>query len=222
MSKRTKERKIDNIGTVTKDIDDNLKSIIDARSYDRTLYLKRQELFKYKIQPYSRAQKLVIDGSIKQYYGTESYHSLRPFMTIATDGIKYVMDHGYSWFITDILAVIENPIEIKKLHSSIRKKALLDPHHCLNLYTQHTFLENLSEDKFLIITLNATDKNNIKMIIEDGDDQPLYIQKYDDINTNYDIPKNQINDAGNSIPDIPKNQLKMYWIDGVILLVDEY
>jgi len=119
-----------------------------------------------------------------QYYGTEQYHSLKPlFQTVVTDGVNYVMKHDYSWFVTDSIAVIENPEDIKKLS------------------------EYLSKDKFLTVTLNAIDKDKIKMIIEDGNGHVLYIQKYDCIIADHDIPE---------------NQLKMYWIDGVMLLVGEY
>ncbi len=118
-----------------------------------------------------------------QYYGTESYHSLKPFKTIATDGIIYIMNHGYSRFITDSLAVIE---------------------HQPNRKMRNYFSEG---EGFLSVTLDTTNKDDIKMIIEDGNGHILYIQKYDCIITDHNIPE---------------NQLKIYWIDGVMLLVGEY
>lgn len=45
---------------------------------------------------------------LDSFCGTQSYHSLKPlFKTVATDGVAYIMDNGYSWLVTDALAVIE-------------------------------------------------------------------------------------------------------------------
>lgn len=45
-----------------------------------------------------------LDGFI----GTECYYDVLGFNV--TDGVKYIMDNGYSWFVTDALAVIKcNP-----------------------------------------------------------------------------------------------------------------
>ena len=41
------------------------------------------------------------------YTGSEGYHKIQLYPNInLTDGIGYVMNNGYSWFITDMLAVI--------------------------------------------------------------------------------------------------------------------
>jgi len=122
------------------------------------------------------------------YYGTQEYHSLKPlFHTVATDGVKYVMDNGYSWFITDSVAVIETPKEIPKL------------------------AKHLAEDNFLSVVLDATDKDDIKMIIGDGNDNILYTQKYDFIIADYDLPN---------------DKLELFWVnDGsraVYMLTGEY
>jgi len=44
---------------------------------------------------------------LDQFYGTLNYYDLGLYQGIlVTDGIKYVMENGYSWFVTDALAVI--------------------------------------------------------------------------------------------------------------------
>jgi hypothetical protein len=47
---------------------------------------------------------------LAQYYGTEQYHRISPFKSLATDGVVYIMQNGYSWFVTDSLAVIEHKL----------------------------------------------------------------------------------------------------------------
>ena len=123
---------------------------------------------------------------IGQFYGTQEYHSLYLFRTVLTDGVQYVADNQYSWFVTDSLAVIEHPEEIKKLS------------------------KHLAKDNFLTVTLDATKKDDIKMIIGDGNNKVLYEQKYKSIIADYGLPE---------------NKLKFYWIEGnpaVFLLVGEY
>ncbi len=44
---------------------------------------------------------------IENFIGTENYYRIGFFKTVVTDGVKYVMNNGYSWLITDALAVIE-------------------------------------------------------------------------------------------------------------------
>ena len=43
---------------------------------------------------------------LDNYFSTETYH--RVFLnTIATDGVIYIMQNGYSWFVTDAISVIK-------------------------------------------------------------------------------------------------------------------
>jgi len=44
---------------------------------------------------------------IGYFSGTEQYHRLPFFETVATDGVIYLVDNGYSWFVTDAVAVAE-------------------------------------------------------------------------------------------------------------------
>jgi len=46
-------------------------------------------------------------NELGQYNGTEQYHRISLFNTKITDGVVYVMRNGYSWFVTDALAVVE-------------------------------------------------------------------------------------------------------------------
>ncbi len=48
---------------------------------------------------------------LDNFTGTEGYTNLWNFNL--TDGIAYVMKNGYSWFITDMLAVVRTKEEIK-------------------------------------------------------------------------------------------------------------
>ena len=44
---------------------------------------------------------------LNQFNGTEIYHKINLFsFANLTDGIIYIMENGYSWFVTDSLAVI--------------------------------------------------------------------------------------------------------------------
>jgi len=45
---------------------------------------------------------------LRQYYGTEKYYKLPICKSVYTDGIKYIMENGYSWFVTDSLIVAES------------------------------------------------------------------------------------------------------------------
>ncbi len=133
---------------------------------------------------------------IGHYHGTEQYHSLKPlFKTVVTDGVKYVMDNDYSWFVTDSIAVIEHSKSIKKLFNNLSQGNL-----------------------FLHITLDATDEDDIQMIIDDGDENILYIQNYPNIIADYSLPN---------------DKLELYWVKGshndsnqmegsVCMLVGEY
>ena len=50
---------------------------------------------------------------LDNFTGTEQYHKISLYPNVnLTDGIAYVMDNGYSWFITDMLAVVRTKEEI--------------------------------------------------------------------------------------------------------------
>jgi hypothetical protein len=88
---------------------------------------------------------------LNQYYGTQNYYSYLGIKL--TDGIAYIMRNGYSWFVTDAIAVIV-------AHPKIR--------------------QYLQEDTFLSIKLKLSkSKNSADMIIDDGNGNILYRQHYD-------------------------------------------
>ena len=62
---------------------------------------------------------------LRHFIGTEQYHKLPLFNTNLTDGVAYVMKNGYSWFITDSLAVIETKLKDEEF-LSVKLKLLKD------------------------------------------------------------------------------------------------
>jgi hypothetical protein len=45
-------------------------------------------------------------SEIEQFHGTQAYHECW-LGALATDGVKYVMDNGYSWLVTDAISIIK-------------------------------------------------------------------------------------------------------------------
>lgn len=48
---------------------------------------------------------------LEQFYGTTQYYNVMG--TRVTDGVKYVMDNGYSWLVTDALAVLRTHPKVR-------------------------------------------------------------------------------------------------------------
>jgi len=84
---------------------------------------------------------------LEQFRGTEHYYQAW-LSTLATDGIKYIMDNGYSWFVTDAISVIKTT-------------------------------QKLKNEEFLVIKLKLLKDGGAKMVIDDGNDNILYEQKYE-------------------------------------------
>ena len=62
-------------------------------------------------------------SELGNFTGTESYHKLSPlFKTPVTDGVIYIMENGYSFFVTDMLAVIETKLRDKSDFYAIKLK----------------------------------------------------------------------------------------------------
>jgi hypothetical protein len=79
------------------------------------------------------------------FTGTEQYHSMGPLFRniVVTDGVKYVMDNGYSWFVTDALAIVINKLKDQpflvvslKLGKGDSGKMQIDDGNGKVLYTQ--------------------------------------------------------------------------------------
>jgi len=170
----------------------------ECEFYPHTMLLKGKEMEEYQANYFDKEEdtksppiETKVDTTntleLGQFYGTQAYHSLKPlFQTVMTDGVKYVFENEYAWFITDSVAVIEYPEDIPKL------------------------AKHLAKDNLLTVTLDATNKDDIKMVIDDGNKNILYTQKYDTI-----VEK----------PALPDNKLELFWIKGnpsVYMLTGEY
>ena len=60
-----------------------------------------------------------------QYFGTQAYH--KEWMnTTVTDGIKYIMNNGYSWFVTDAISVFKTKANLLGQEFLSIKLKLLD------------------------------------------------------------------------------------------------
>lgn len=97
--------------------------------------------------------------SLEDFRGTQNYYE---FMGMyLTDGIKYIMDNGYSWFVTDTIGVII-------AHRGIRRY--------------------LQKDDFLVIRLKVNrEKKTAMMVVDNGNGKLLYIQNYDYTNAKRDL-----------------------------------
>ena len=80
------------------------------------------------------------------YIGTQQYYNV--FGVHVTEGVKYLMDNGYAWFVTDTIAVI-------KCVPKVRKEPFLSVKLKLN-----------------------REKAHADLIIEDGNYNELYRQHY--------------------------------------------
>jgi len=84
---------------------------------------------------------------LNQFYGTQQYFNC--LGALVTEGVKYIMDNGYAWFVTDALAVI-------KAHPDKRLRA----------------------EPFLVVRLKKTAENEADLTIDDGNENVLYTQHY--------------------------------------------
>lgn len=84
--------------------------------------------------------------ALGQFIGSQQYYDVFGFNV--TDGVKYVMDNGYSWLVTDALAVIRYRPEWWK------------------------------SGGFLTVELKLSEDSEADMIITDGNGNTLYSQHY--------------------------------------------
>lgn len=87
---------------------------------------------------------------LEQFTGTERYH--KGFMgVLLTDGVAYIMQAGYGWFVTDFSVVAKSVPALKA-----------EPFLCVKL------------------CLNTGEKKvKARMIVTDGNDKVLYTQPYE-------------------------------------------
>jgi len=99
------------------------------------------------------------DLSLKElahYTGSEGYFDVMGFK--ATDGIGYIMKNGYSWFVTDFLAVAM--FKVKK---------------------------EWKDEGFICIKLKINEDKSALMLVTDGNEKELYRQKYKWTNAENDL-----------------------------------
>jgi hypothetical protein len=71
---------------------------------------------------------------LNQYYGTEQYHNL--FMNVTgTDGIFYIINNGYSWFVSDACVILKMKAEVKSEEFVCIDLKLLDNKKAVVIYT---------------------------------------------------------------------------------------
>jgi len=92
---------------------------------------------------------------LNQYYGTEQYHNVMGVNV--TDGINYIIQNGYSWFVTDFISLVK--------HESIKEQEFLSIKLKLNTHGNKTAL----------------------MEITDGNENILYTQRYDYTNAKREL-----------------------------------
>ncbi len=88
--------------------------------------------------------------SLDNFHGSEHYYRLMGGIN-ATDGVHYVMQNGYSYFVTDAIAVL-------KAHPRLQ--------------------QYLSHDDFVVVKLQLLPNKQARMLMEDGNGHELYRQTY--------------------------------------------
>lgn len=86
--------------------------------------------------------------SLDGFVGSQQYFNV--FGVNVTDGIKYIMENGYAWFVTDFIAVIKFRNNFPKLRNQ----------------------------PFLTVKLKRTGDSEADLLIEDGNYNVLYRQHY--------------------------------------------
>jgi hypothetical protein len=95
---------------------------------------------------------------LNQFIGTEQYHNVMG--TNVTDGIAYIMNNGYSWFVTDFLAVAmcdekiktEEFISVKLKLDGDKGKMIVTDGNDNKIYTQDYEWTNAKEELDLFYT----------------------------------------------------------------------
>jgi len=97
------------------------------------------------------------------FIGTENYYKV--FGALITDGVKYLIDNGYSWFVTDSLAVLKfNPklkeaeflaVKLKLDRDKEEADILIDDGNYNVLYKQHYSFTDAKKELTLFFTDNV-------------------------------------------------------------------
>ena len=112
---------------------------------------------------------------LSKFYGSTHYYTIPMFKSKITEGVKYIMDNGYAWFVTDALAIIDYKLSEKY--------------------------------EFLVVELKVDRKNKTAIMRIKYDDgrkiRVVFKQRY-------------------SYTDAEVDYLKLYWVDGILMLNYEY
>lgn len=91
--------------------------------------------------------------ALSQFYGTQQYYNV--FGVHVTEGVKYIMDNGYAWFVTDSIAVIKGVpkvraepflvVRLKRVGDS-EADLIIDDGNENVLYTQHYGFTDAKKD----------------------------------------------------------------------------
>lgn len=87
-------------------------------------------------------------SKLEHFTGSTEYYNVMG--VLVTDGIKYIMENGYSWFVTDAIVVIKHNKKIQRY---------------------------LSKDDFLVVRLKLKDSEAI-LEIDNGNGLLLYRRVY--------------------------------------------
>ena len=99
---------------------------------------------------------------ISQYYGTQQYYNL--LGVLVTEGVKYVVDNGYSWFVTDAIAVIKCVAKVRaepfltvnlKLTAENEADLIIEDGNYNKLYRQHYDFTDAKRELKLFYTDNV-------------------------------------------------------------------
>ena len=104
---------------------------------------------------------------LSQFYGTMEYHNV--LGVSVTDGVKYLMENGYSWLVTDAIAVMKFDAKLKKepfLSVKLKQTAeneadlIIEDGNGNILYRQHYDFTDAKKDLSLFYTDNVLMLNN--------------------------------------------------------------
>lgn len=98
--------------------------------------------------------------NLRSFIGTNEYHDVMG--SNVTDGIAYIMNNGYSWFVTDTLAVITTKFKNKdflgvklKLDKNDGAKMIIENGDGKTLYEQKYKWTNAKKELMLFWTNNV-------------------------------------------------------------------
>ena len=97
-----------------------------------------------------------------QYYGTQQYYNVMGVNV--TEGVKYIMDNGYAWFVTDSIAVIRGVPKVRaepfltvnlKLTGDSEADMIIEDGNCNELHRQHYDFTDAKKELKLFYTDNV-------------------------------------------------------------------